>query len=727
MSLNETLLEIRKQLGLIELPVGVYAVTREGQILEANKEARKILQLPPEGKIGKSILDYYVDPSERASLLTAHAQQEMATGYFKSRLKLRVGNKTLYVQDNARAIKNPQTGEVVAYLCCMMDVTSEERYRELFDVLPIGFYELDREDRIVKVNNAFAKLLGYETPQELQGRPIHEFYIEPDDAREFRELVERDGFRNDYPAQVKKENGDAIFVRINAVKLTSHTGEYEGREGTVMDAAKDRYERILEVAPIGLFEIESKNGMDKIVHCNDQFVTITEFDDKSLTSNFDVKELHVSNDDYQRFITDLENSSRAGRPLRNRELRIRTFKGNEKVVRVSVSVVRDRNQKIIGRIGVIRDDTELKHQVEELTVDIGNILHTFSAALVEIKQGSDGIIQSLRPDPFEGITNLLIETALEKLRPLAARLAHSLDLLLLTANMQSRHTPSLAGHIPNLTRLNELFTNYETVVPYPELHPPTLRQATYELADICDSLRGEKLPRELLKQIRAEGQDLLRVTNLLTLHQMRDLAFTMGHPVRALREFVLSGIRVKVPPSVVKAATLVSQAAGTVVEFAQSRKVQFRRKIECPEALVRVVERDVVRAIANILHNAIKYSWTRADSSTWVLIRVHLQDGFVHFVFENYGVPIPKEEIEMGLIFQLGFRGNKSGDRGRIGTGIGLTDAWRVAAEHEGTVKIKSYPAVASRRDDDYTQPFLTVVDLSLPAYTPKGATTNEA
>lgn len=124
---NETLSDIRKQLGLLEFPIGVYVVTREGQILEANKQAREILMLPTEGEINQSILDYYADPSERDARVKLHAQEEMTGGYFKTRLTLRVAGKTVYMQDNVRSIKDPQTGEVVGYLCCLMDVTGEER------------------------------------------------------------------------------------------------------------------------------------------------------------------------------------------------------------------------------------------------------------------------------------------------------------------------------------------------------------------------------------------------------------------------------------------------------------------------------------------------------------------------------------------------------------------------------------------------------------------------
>lgn len=192
----------------------------------------------------------------------------------------------------------------------------------------------------------------------------------------------------------------------------------------------------------------------------------------------------------------------------------------------------------------------------------------------------------------------------------------------------------------------------------------------------------------------------------------------MGHPVRALREFVITGSRVIEPKTILEIPTLISRAVESVTGFARIRGVVVRQKIDHRDAKIEAVERDVVRALSNILHNAIKYSWTRSDdSSPWVSIRVCLIKGRVHFEFENYGVPIPKDEIERGLIFELGFRGRLSSDRKRIGTGVGLADSLRVAEQYGGTVTAKSHPATPGRREDNYNQPFLTTITLILPAY----------
>jgi signal transduction histidine kinase len=227
------------------------------------------------------------------------------------------------------------------------------------------------------------------------------------------------------------------------------------------------------------------------------------------------------------------------------------------------------------------------------------------------------------------------------------------------------------------------------------------------------------LPREPIRELLQLSSTVERSACLIDILITRTTVIQMDASLRALREFITSDIRhekrVRLPVK-----SLVEQAVTQMTEFAKRSRVDIVWRDRDIDVEVEGTERDLKRALANLLHNAIKYTWRRDRTrAPWITIRTALRDRMVCIEFENWGVPIEREEIDQGLIFQLGYRGEWSKDRGRLGTGIGLTDAKRVAEAHGGQLYVDSHPTPSGVRKTDspeyYNQPFITTVTLCLP------------
>lgn len=110
---------------------------------------------------------------------------------------------------------------------------------------------------------------------------------------------------------------------------------------------------------------------------------------------------------------------------------------------------------------------------------------------------------------------------------------------------------------------------------------------------------------------------------------------------------------------------------------------------------VRVFKTDFVRALSNLIHNAIKYSETRSINNDneipKILIKYLVENKYMVIKIENWGIGISSHELEKGLIFHFGSRGEYSQKDSKTGTGIGLTDAMEVARNHWGTIEIESH------------------------------------
>jgi signal transduction histidine kinase len=264
--------------------------------------------------------------------------------------------------------------------------------------------------------------------------------------------------------------------------------------------------------------------------------------------------------------------------------------------------------------------------------------------------------------------------------------------------------------------------SYRSAIPLAEVRPHTLRGLSRKIIEIFTRLGKQHLPKEQTRHIINEAIQLERLVCIATLRQVETELMAMDHQVRAFREHITTSARFEEAPQVIRFWDLVKQAMSNLGEYARCEGVEFRAKDESHNAHVLIGSRDMLRAVSNLLHNAIKYSWAREKGTPpWIVIHAFVQADSVYVMFENYGVPIPEDEIKQGLIFQFGYRGRLSSDRGRLGTGIGLTDARKTARHFGGDVVVESTCAWRGSAPNDYKAPYLTRVTLSLPLHSLKG------
>jgi PAS domain S-box-containing protein len=113
---------------------------------------------------------------------------------------------------------------------------SERRYRELFNLAPVGIYQASKDGRLLAVNAALARLLGYATPKELLSqRTLHDIYCEHDDLQ--RALTESGpvGFGRAVDVRIQRKDGAPLWAQVNAHQVTDHEKRTLYVEGFVTD------------------------------------------------------------------------------------------------------------------------------------------------------------------------------------------------------------------------------------------------------------------------------------------------------------------------------------------------------------------------------------------------------------------------------------------------------------------------------------------------------------
>lgn len=393
--------------------------------------------------------------------------------------------------------------------------------------------------------------------------------------------------------------------------------------------------------------------------------------------------------------------------------------------------LRDEENRIIGTFGISKDITDEKHlreaekslreNIEDLQKDVGRTFHTLSATLHQVGYAITPTLNALGSDPFKGKTLPPTDQIWKELTGPRKSLISTLGKLLVSVETPIQRE---ALSPDDWTELEKLLSTIEEVekINIAETRVPVLRRAARQVIDILGKLKRGSFKQEFVREVKHSAEQLERITCLIALRQVQDRVLETDYMVRDLRERVITGVKKAEKPEVCEFWELVKEAIKGLTDYADYKGVSFRSDNRADAVCVWAGRHDIIRVINNLLHNAIKYSWSRdSNVKPWIEIRSYINADRVCLEIEDYGVPIPKDEIEGDLIFQLGWRGRLSNQRGRIGTGIGLADARDTAKRYSGDVGITSRPATHYSPIEDLSVPHIKTAMLSLPICNHKG------
>src|ERR1700694_2264515 len=115
---------------------------------------------------------------------------------------------------------------------------AEESYRKLFEGSVDGIYVTRPDAALLNANPALARIMGYETPQDL----IHGIrdiadtvYIHAAARAEYESLMRRDGTVREFEYQVCARDGATLWLSDSATVVRNEAGEAVRYEGTVRD------------------------------------------------------------------------------------------------------------------------------------------------------------------------------------------------------------------------------------------------------------------------------------------------------------------------------------------------------------------------------------------------------------------------------------------------------------------------------------------------------------
>ncbi len=111
----------------------------------------------------------------------------------------------------------------------------EERYRQLFEDIPVGLYRSTPEGRLVDVNPAMVAMLGYDNPESLLSTLASHLYVDPADRDRWTAEMTRSGLVRSFDVRMRRLDGAFIWARETTHATRAPDGTIELLEGAIED------------------------------------------------------------------------------------------------------------------------------------------------------------------------------------------------------------------------------------------------------------------------------------------------------------------------------------------------------------------------------------------------------------------------------------------------------------------------------------------------------------
>jgi diguanylate cyclase (GGDEF)-like protein/PAS domain S-box-containing protein len=240
----------------------IHAVNLDGTIASWNSGAERLTGYMSEEILGKNV-EILVPPDfeGRVRQDLGPIQEGCAIGPFDAVIRRKDGSE-VDVSLTLSPIRNSD-GEVVGAAAIARNISqrkqseralqeAEKKYRDIFEGALEGMCQATPEGRFLAANPAVARILGYDSPEELISmvRDIAEdAWVNPSERAQYLRLLEEHGFAQGFECQFKRKDGRHIWVSLNDRRVCGTDGRLLYLEGFMEDITeRKRAEKRLAAA-----------------------------------------------------------------------------------------------------------------------------------------------------------------------------------------------------------------------------------------------------------------------------------------------------------------------------------------------------------------------------------------------------------------------------------------------------------------------------------------------
>ncbi|MBV5314017.1 MAG: PAS domain-containing sensor histidine kinase [Prolixibacteraceae bacterium] len=122
---------------------------------------------------------------------------------------------------------------------------TEDKYKKIFENVQDVFYQTDLNGNITAISPSIERYSKY-IHSDIIGKPIDNFYFNPDDRKELIKEIAEKGEAHDFEVLLKGRNNQLVWGSVNAHFTFDEFGQTNGIEGTIRDLSerKDAEEKL---------------------------------------------------------------------------------------------------------------------------------------------------------------------------------------------------------------------------------------------------------------------------------------------------------------------------------------------------------------------------------------------------------------------------------------------------------------------------------------------------